>query len=163
MTEELVDNFLEHYGVKGMRWGVRRSNPSGGSTKTVAKKLATNPAAKTTPKPAAKTEVKTVTKPKAEAEVPHGPKKASEMSTEELQRIIQRINLEKQYNNLVFKPMKEAQRTNREKAKAFAGKVIKKSGERSVQKVSDKAAEKLIGLVIGKTAKAAVKVVTKVL
>ena len=158
MTEELVDNFLEHYGVKGMRWGVRRSNPSGGSTKTVAKKLATNPAVKTTPKPAPKTEVKTVAKPKAEAEVPHGPKKASEMSTEELQKIIQRINLERQYNDLVFKPMTDGQRTNRAKAKAFAEKVLKKAGEKAVQKVADKAADKLIESIIGK---AASKVVVK--
>ena len=158
MTEELVDNFLEHYGVRGMRWGVRRSNPSGGSAKTAVKKLATKPAVKTAPKPAAKTEVKTVEKPKAEAEAPHGPKKASEMSTEELQKIIQRINLEKQYNDLVFKPMTNTQRTNSEKAKAFAGKVLKKAGEKAVQKVADKAADKLIESVIGK---AASKVVAK--
>ena len=158
MTEELVDNFLEHYGVKGMRWGVRRSNPSGGSAKTAVKKLATKPAVKTAPKPAAKTEVKTVAKPKVEAEVPRGPKKASEMSTEELQKIIQRINLEKQYNDLVFKPMTNTQRTNSEKAKAFAGKVIKKAGEKAVQKVADKAADKLIESVLGKVAS---KVATK--
>ena len=158
MTEELVDNFLEHYGVKGMRWGVRRSNPAGGATKPLAKKAETKPAVKTTPKPAAKTEVKTVAKPKAEAEVPHGPKKASEMSTEELQKIIQRINLERQYNDLVFKPMTDGQRTNRAKAKAFAGKVIKKAGEKAVQKVADKAADKLIESIIGK---AASKVVVK--
>ena len=151
-------DFLEHYGVKGMRWGVRRSNPSGGSAKTAVKKLATKPAVKTAPKPAAKTEVKTVEKPKAEAEAPHGPKKASEMSTEELQKIIQRINLEKQYNDLVFKPMTNTQRTNSEKAKAFAGKVLKKAGEKAVQKVADKAADKLIESVIGK---AASKVVAK--
>ena len=158
MTEELVDNFLEHYGVKGMRWGVRRSNPSGGSTKTLAKKPAIKPAVKTTPKPAEKTEAKTVAKTKAEAEVPSGPKKASELSNEELQKIIQRINLERQYNDLVFKPLTDAQKTNRDKAKAFAGKVIKKAGEKAVQKVADKAADKLIESLIGK---AASKVVTK--
>lgn len=27
-----VDDFLAHYGVKGMRWGVRRKDPSGGSS-----------------------------------------------------------------------------------------------------------------------------------
>ena len=157
-VEHSVDNFLEHYGVKGMRWGVRRSNPSGGSAKTAVKKPATKPAVKIAPKPAAKTEVKTVAKPKVEAEVPRGPKKASEMSTEELQNVLRRINLEKQYNDLVFKPMTDAQRTNKEKAKAFAGKVLKKAGEKAVQKVADKAADRLIESIIGKAAR---KVVAK--
>lgn len=35
-----VDNFLEHYGKKGMRWGVRKS---GGSSKTAKKKSSTKP------------------------------------------------------------------------------------------------------------------------
>lgn len=30
-TDVTVDGFLEHYGIKGMRWGVRRDNPSGKS------------------------------------------------------------------------------------------------------------------------------------
>lgn len=28
MTDILVDDFLEHYGIKGMRWGIRRPDPS---------------------------------------------------------------------------------------------------------------------------------------
>lgn len=33
MAED-VDNFLEHYGVKGMKWGVTRSRPSSGKKRT---------------------------------------------------------------------------------------------------------------------------------
>lgn len=29
-----VDDFLEHYGVKGMKWGVRRNNYEGASART---------------------------------------------------------------------------------------------------------------------------------
>ncbi len=29
MTDQIVDDFLEHIGVKGMKWGVRRSQNSG--------------------------------------------------------------------------------------------------------------------------------------
>ena len=44
MTTEL-DNFLEHYGVKGMKWGVRKadsssSRPSSSSDSSLAKHLA---------------------------------------------------------------------------------------------------------------------------
>ena len=32
VNDQTNDDFLEHYGIKGMRWGVRRKNPSGGSS-----------------------------------------------------------------------------------------------------------------------------------
>lgn len=32
-----IEEFLEHYGVKGMKWGVRRTKKSGGSGKKSAK------------------------------------------------------------------------------------------------------------------------------
>ena len=34
MTYGEIDDFLEHYGVKGMKWGVRRSSSSGTSGRT---------------------------------------------------------------------------------------------------------------------------------
>jgi len=61
----MVDNFLEHHGIKGMKWGVRRENPSGGSKRS-------------TPK-------------------------ASTLSDNELQARVKRLNLEKQYSDLVKK------------------------------------------------------------
>ena len=136
-----------------MRWGVRRSRPSGGSSKTTAKKPAAKPPVK---KPAGKPQAKKPEpKPVVKAEVANGPKKASEMSNEEIQKVLQRVNLERQYNELVYRPLTESQKTGMDKAKAFATKVAKKAGEKAVQKVADKAAEKVVGnaidLAFGKT------------
>ena len=140
MSDVYLD-YLEHYGVKGMRWGVRRSRPSSGSSKTATKKPVAKPPAK---------------KPVVKAEVANGPKKASEMSNEEIQKVLQRVNLERQYNELVYRPLTESQKTGMDKAKDFAKKVAKKAGEKAVQKVADKAAEKVVGnaidLAFGKTA-----------
>lgn len=75
MTTFDVDAFLEHYGVKGMKWGVRnrsrrderrRAKTFGGSKQK---------------KPA-----------------------ASELDDKELQQIVQRMNMERQYNSLTRTP-----------------------------------------------------------
>lgn len=39
MSEQEVEEFLEHYGVQGMRWGVRKSAPSGSDIKGARKEL----------------------------------------------------------------------------------------------------------------------------
>ena len=44
MTYGEIDDFLAHYGVKGMKWGVRRSSSSGTSGST--NKTASRPAVK---------------------------------------------------------------------------------------------------------------------
>ena len=31
MSDVVVEEFLEHFGTKGMKWGVRNSRPAGGS------------------------------------------------------------------------------------------------------------------------------------
>lgn len=35
-VEEVVDDLLEHHGIKGMKWGVRRNRPSGPQSVTVS-------------------------------------------------------------------------------------------------------------------------------
>lgn len=82
----IMSDEFEHYGIKGMRWGVRRANPSGGSL--VAKKVE------------AKLPRKRISKgdlvPKKKNSVKH-------MSNQELQAAINRIELEKKYNKLTKK------------------------------------------------------------
>ena len=43
MTDDDVNDFLEHFGVKGMRWGVRNEDESGGKDSAVQKALKENP------------------------------------------------------------------------------------------------------------------------
>lgn len=92
-------NELVHHGIKGMKWGVRRTEAqlarARGNTKSDEKTSSTS------------------TK-KAE---PTKRKKMSEMSDEELRRVVNRLQLEQQYRNL-----------NPEKVSAgkkFANKVVK--------------------------------------
>lgn len=78
------DKFLEHFGVKGMHWGVRKN---GGATTTVAKK----------PNSTERTQYKTA---------------PAKLSDDELTRRITRLEREKRYNDLnaktVFKGKKLA-------------------------------------------------------
>jgi len=70
-----IGSVLEHYGIKGMRWGVRRDNPSGSSV------------------PASDDAKKTA---EYKARVKAGGTKA--LTTKELQDLVNRMNLEQQYN-----------------------------------------------------------------
>ena len=91
------ENSLQHHGVKGMKWGVRKARPSSGSSKgrTTAKKKKTSSSITTLFKK--KKAVKKTAEKKTEE-----PKKKSvkEMSDAELREAINRMNLEKQYRDL---------------------------------------------------------------
>lgn len=78
-----VDTFLEHYGVRGMKWGVRRTHPeSTGSTPKKIKELSEDAAVAK----AAKTKSKT--------------QGLDALSNKELQHLVNRMNLEQQYSRL---------------------------------------------------------------
>lgn len=73
---------LQHYGVKGMKWGVRRANPSSGSSSSPQLHLSEDARA---------------------AVNAHGKIKTGgtgSLSNQELQRVITRMSLESQYHNL---------------------------------------------------------------
>jgi len=81
---------LSHYGVKGMRWGVRKSDSGGGSSST----------AQTTPKARASEDAKAVEK--AFGKINRGGTDA--LSNHELQNVVTRLNLEQQYHRLTSEP-----------------------------------------------------------
>ena len=81
---------LMHYGVPGMKWGVRRTPAQLGRKKTSSSKSLFG---KKKPKPKAKSESsKKETAPK--------PKSVKEMSDEELSTAISRLQLEQKYKEL---------------------------------------------------------------
>lgn len=95
-----VENFLEHFGIKGMRWGVRRKNPSA----TVAK---TEPAVR----PPLSTDYSNALATKAIVKT----QGTQALSNQELQALITRMDLEKRYVAAVKTPssldkMKDAEK-----------------------------------------------------
>lgn len=101
-SDDPADNFLSHYGVKGMKWGVRRSTSdraAAAETKK-AKKAERVEANKVARKEAWKKPVD------EDAQVSGASRKRTEqhgtdaLSNKELQALVQRMNLEQQYANL---------------------------------------------------------------
>ena len=81
---EEVESFLQHYGTKGMRWGVRKDRSTGrrvgsptAGTSKARRQPTTKPGNKKSP-----------------------PKKPSEFSDDELNALIKRMELEKRYSTL---------------------------------------------------------------
>lgn len=87
--DHVTENYLAHYGVKGMRWGRRRSgdDSSSSSSSSAEAAVATTTAVKKPRKVAGKTETE-------------DGKDISRMSDKELRERINRINMEQQYSKL---------------------------------------------------------------
>lgn len=83
---------LQHYGVKGMKWGVRRSDPPGDSR--------SNPGP---PVPRASSDATGAAKAIGKADSAGG---IHVLSNQELQQAITRMNLERNYHNLMSPPEK---------------------------------------------------------
>lgn len=82
---------MVHYGVKGMHWGVRKANSSGGGSA---------PAPKPAPKPRMSEDAKNVER--AFSKINRGGTDA--LSNQELQHLVNRLNLEQNYNRLTSEP-----------------------------------------------------------
>lgn len=105
--EALQEDVLVHYGVKGMRWGIRKDRSSGGTKKKKKKGLlesirntykAKEKAAKAKEKAAvAEAEAKRVSSFKSSSKRSVDYKS---LSDEDLRRVVQRMSLEKQYRQL---------------------------------------------------------------
>lgn len=110
---DTLEEALAHYGIKGMKWGVRRKNPS-----------ASEPGSEDSERAEA-------AKSKAKA------KGSKALSNRELQDLINRMNLEQQYERL--RP-----RTGKEKALKFIGDTLVNVGKQQVSKLAAEGAAKAL-------------------
>lgn len=95
-----MDEKLYHYGVKGMKWGVHRTPAQLGHT-TGTKKKKSGPSVLSKAKTAISNRREANKQKKAEASAKKSQKKRlSEMSDDELQAQIKRLELEKRYRDL---------------------------------------------------------------
>ena len=124
---------LKHYGVPGMKWGVRKSRPSSGK-----KRKKSGPIGSFVKKR------KAAKKQKAAEAAAKKRKPVSEMTDDELKAAINRLDMEKKYRDLVA-----ASNPRNDRGKKFVSNVLEKSGEKlAVQVVSHygaKGLNKLIG------------------
>lgn len=126
------ENYLAHHGVKGMKWGVRKSRPSSGSRSGSTKKKSpskfSNIKVKRKEKAAEKVKAKEA-KQKEKAELAAKKKDlrkpVKQMSDEELKRRIARLEMEKKYSELKL----QTGLVNGQRGKKLVTNILEKSGE----------------------------------
>lgn len=119
---ELENDELMHYGVKGMKWGVRKDRGSSSSKgRTGRKKSSKNNAFNTMLK---KRKKRKTQKAAAEAAERAKHKSVYEMSDEELRSAIKRMELERDYKKLVVQ-----NNPNADRGKKFVTEVLEASGK----------------------------------
>ena len=122
MSEDL-DEFLSHYGVKGMRWGVRKSRSERKAAREARKK---GGAAKDS-----------------------GPGKrtydARKLSNKELKSVVARMELEQRYNKL--------NNSSTKKGESFVKKSIKEYGKQSAPKLIAAGSGAAVALALGNSHK----------
>lgn len=138
------DDDLYHWGIKGMKWGVRRYQNPDGSLTAAGKKRYTNPDGSLNEKG----KKKFGNSVKSDAETPKR-KTAKDMTDEELDKAINRARKEDEYNRLRPEPKEEIKDSNYKK---LMNKVVNEmivpaviqSGRNALQKALDKQANDLL-------------------
>lgn len=140
-----VDDVLAHYGVKGMKWGVRkRSSSSNSPDVTITEKRTRTGRVKLTAKGGARPSHEDAVKTTAFKQVV---KKSGThaLSNDELQSLVKRMNLEKQYRELSGKSVEKGLTSKAVGTGAkFAGDVVTNIGKQQVSRVGNQVATKYV-------------------
>ena len=134
-----MENYIYHYGVKGMKWGVRRT-PAQLGHKVPRRSLSETASIAASKARAGMAKARSIAKSGVDAAREKQNQKAKlsvkNMTTEELQQRINRLNLEKNYRNLLSE-QKSAQTS-------AAQKFVSKQFGNLASKVADKAITKAV-------------------
>lgn len=144
-AEDFADNFLSHYGVKGMKWGVRKDRAerrAAAKGETFAFKRVTPKPQKafkrSSPKPEASADKKEATRIQSKVQKKSN---TSALSNDDLRKVNERMRLEQEYSRL----------TNSNQTKsgsAWVSKTAKEIGQNQVKRVAnDLAAQKVNELI----------------
>ena len=138
------DDDLYHWGIKGMKWGVRRYQNPDGSLTAAGKKRYTNPDGSLNEKG----KKKFGNSVKSDAETPKR-KTAKDMTDEELDKAINRARKEDEYNRLRPESKEEIKDSNYKKlmtkvVNEMIVPAVIQSGKNALQKALDKQANELL-------------------
>lgn len=156
MSDQVID-FLEHFGIKGMKWGVRRSRGAdgtvGGGLKTKSKTEIVGDKAVTTTKVVDGQIISKGGKKYAVKQT-----KASELSNAELKAFVERAKLEQQYNQMTKQsaPLTRGQRFV-EKMKDVPMEIVVQQSKNALNRkieseLASRALQKRMATEVGKTA-----------
>jgi hypothetical protein len=142
------ENELYHWGIKGMKWGVRRYQNPDGSLTAAGRKRYTDKDGNLNTAGKKKFGNSVKTKTEGETEIPKR-KSVKDMTDDELNKAVIRARQEDEYNRLRPEPKPEIKNAS---AKAFAKRLLNEvavpalinSGKNALQKALDKQANELL-------------------
>ena len=134
MSHEVVDDYLEHHGIKGMKWGVRRSEKQ--LTRAASKRDGSSDDSSGSSSGGSSSQTKTSTND------------PSSWTDAELRQRLQRVQMERQYANLTA-PTPEAKTFMRQTLEDTGKELAKSYIKKGAQKGAEKLEEYLMGKVTG--------------